>query len=259
MDNNQRTATIHTLPARVADVAQPEPQYDPYTYLPMQRGFFMTSNFTPMPDKDAAAAAANPPLATHINAMWQFLDWMRTTNPQMYDAISNSRPDLVDASGVVLNGKLSVNALRNVPSQTGLSGLADANLAPFDWNDLTSSDISTWGGASTTPSIDVTVGGSSDTTSTPSVMTEWGTSILSTLQTALPAYFQAKSQSDLMTINIKRAEQGLPPIDSSTLAPTVNVGVSPAIQQLGYIAVGGLVLVGLYSAFAKSGGGKKRR
>ncbi len=75
--------------------------------------------------------------------------------------------------------------------------------------------------------------------------TDWGKTIADAAKSLL-AY---KSQSDLVNMNIKRAEQGLPPIDSSTLAPTVNVGISPQVTQLAYVAVGGLLLFGLFSAF----------
>lgn len=254
MDNTVNPAAVSTLPAPV------EPQYDPYTYLPMQRAFFMTSNFSPLPDKDNAVAQQYPVLATHINSVWSFLDWMQKTSPELYSVITNQRPDLTDASGVVLNGKLSVDSLpvaaTPATASSGLSGLADADLAPFDWSDLTADDITTWGNATAaSPTVTPTTTPTADT----SPLTQWGTSILDTIQSTLPAYFQAKSQSDLMKINIARAEQGLPPIDSSSLAPTVNVGVSPAVQQFMYIAVGGLVLVGLYGAFRSESGDKKRK
>lgn len=80
-------------------------------------------------------------------------------------------------------------------------------------------------------------------------VTSWGQDILNFFKETLPVYYQSRAQKDLIELNLRRAEQGLDPIDTGTIAPQVNVGVSSDMMQLGYIAVGGLVLVGLFSAF----------
>lgn len=82
-------------------------------------------------------------------------------------------------------------------------------------------------------------------------VTSWGQDVMEFFKATLPAYYQAQAQRDLLAINLKRAEQGLPPIDADGVAPQVNVGVSKGVQTLGYVAVGGLVLVGLLAAMKR--------
>jgi len=55
---------------------------------------------------------------------------------------------------------------------------------------------------------------------------------LETAKTAIPAYFQYKTQADIMEMNIARAKQGLPPIDPGVVAPQVKVihDVPPEVQ-----------------------------
>ncbi len=77
--------------------------------------------------------------------------------------------------------------------------------------------------------------------------TGWGQDVLDFFKQAVPAYYQNRAQSDLIKLNISRAERGLPPIDASGVAPQVNVGMSAGMTKLAYVAVGGLVLVGLLS------------
>lgn len=57
-----------------------------------------------------------------------------------------------------------------------------------------------------------------------------GTQVLNVINTA-----------QIRQINIERAKQGLPPIDSSAIAPQVNVGLSPETQRL--ILFGGIALI----------------
>lgn len=75
----------------------------------------------------------------------------------------------------------------------------------------------------------------------------WGTQILDLAK----GWMTYDMQRDLFKLNIARAEQGLPPISGSTLAPQVNVGVSPQLQSIGTFAVVGLVAVGLIAAFRR--------
>lgn len=73
--------------------------------------------------------------------------------------------------------------------------------------------------------------------------------LLDTVKQNYPAYLQYSMQKDLIAMNIERAKQGLAPIDSSMVAPTVNVGVSSDIQRLvqfglfGFLAIGALVVM----------------
>lgn len=79
--------------------------------------------------------------------------------------------------------------------------------------------------------MDVTLGD----TSAPS--TSWGKDLLN-LITPFAGIYQQKKLFDL---NIKRAENGLPPLDSA--APTVNVGVTRGVMTAGTVA--GLAVVGM--------------
>lgn len=84
------------------------------------------------------------------------------------------------------------------------------------------------------------------------VLTQWGTQLLDLAK----GYMVYDAQKDLMRTNISRAERGLPPIDPGVIAPQVQVGVAPGLQTLMYIALAGVVIVGLTAAL---GDGRKRR
>jgi hypothetical protein len=84
------------------------------------------------------------------------------------------------------------------------------------------------------------------------VITQWGSQLLDLAK----GYMVYDAQKDLMRTNISRAERGLPPIDPGVIAPQVQVGVAPNVQTLMYVALAGLVVVGLTAAL---GGGRKRK
>lgn len=205
--------------------------YNPFTYNPRIAMNFYTPNA--LPDSAARLAQARPDLANHINSVWQFSNWLKTVSPQAHSAIAAKHPELLDPEQVITSGSLSPSAppVAMPGARMSMRGMGDAT------TDATSTDTSV-----------PTASGTDNS----SVFTQWGSSILDTINKAAPSLLQIKSQNDLMNINIQRAAQGLPPIDSSTLAPTVNVGVSKDLQTLGFVAVGGLVLVGLFAAFKKS-------
>lgn len=74
--------------------------------------------------------------------------------------------------------------------------------------------------------------------------TDWGSRLLDIIKVIVPA----KQQTDLYKMQLRRAEAGLPPIDPSNFAPTVNVGTSPAVlRNIKYLTwgVAGLALIGL--------------
>lgn len=201
--------------------------YNPYTYNRALNAYFMTGNTAnlDLPRDAAQLAQTQPALATHINSMWRFIGWLQKSSPDLYNVITNQKPQLLDPASVVGSGAMTPTAKRS--TLKGLAGLGDMPMDTFVTIDSS---------GNATPATP-------DTSTSPA--TTWGQGILDTLKASAPAYFQLKSQSNLMTINIKRAEQGLPPIDSSALAPTVNVGVSSGVQTMGYVAIGGLMLFGL--------------
>lgn len=59
----------------------------------------------------------------------------------------------------------------------------------------------------------------------------WYDKILSTLEQAVPIYVQADAQKDIMDAQLERAKKGLPPLETSQMAPQVNVGMDPEIQD----------------------------
>lgn len=73
--------------------------------------------------------------------------------------------------------------------------------------------------------------------------TDWGKVIADTAKSVLAF----KSQQDIVNLNIKRAEQGLPPIDSGSVAPQLNVGLSPQVQTMMLWGFGGLLALGIVS------------
>jgi hypothetical protein len=82
---------------------------------------------------------------------------------------------------------------------------------------------------SVTPAVDP-----STTTTAPA---PWYATVL----TALTSVYQ---QNQINSINLQRAQQGLPPLDQSALAPTVNVGLPTAqMNQLMMIGGGALLLL----------------
>ncbi len=76
-----------------------------------------------------------------------------------------------------------------------------------------------------------------------------GGSFIDSLIKALPAVMQANAQSQLISTNLARAKQGLPPIPLSSVTPGINFGLTPGTQgsvmTLGIIALGVFGLVSL--------------
>jgi len=62
--------------------------------------------------------------------------------------------------------------------------------------------------------------------------TPWYQKAFSILGDVAAQYTQYKAQRDLIKMNMKRAEQGLPPIDSKDVSPSVNVNVSADWQKM---------------------------
>ena len=62
--------------------------------------------------------------------------------------------------------------------------------------------------------------------------TGWADKVLDFAKEAVPAYFQFKTQRDIMDMNIERAKRGQPPIDPGVVAPQVKVihDVPPQVQ-----------------------------
>lgn len=69
-------------------------------------------------------------------------------------------------------------------------------------------------------------------------------SIMKNLSAIVGTVVQAEAQRDLLKANLKRAEQGLPPLNAQAYMPGVNVGVTSDTQRMVYI-LGGLAIAAL--------------
>ena len=92
-------------------------------------------------------------------------------------------------------------------------------------------------------------------TITPAATTSWLDTISNTLKSIIPAASAAYIAKQTIDVNISRAKAGLPPIDSSSLAPQVNVSLPPAqVAQLtsaGKYALYGVGALGLLFILSK--------
>ena len=198
--------------------------YDPFTYQPKVASYFMGR---PFPSELSKVAAENPSAANHIMSLWQFGEWLNQSAPEVYNAVKAQNPALLDPGSVVLYGRLNAPVFyANPPKPPASIGGAAGK-----------TQLAGLGEGETPAGVAVT----SD------VLTEWGKAI----SDIAGKYLIYDQQKKLIDLNIKRAEQGLPPVSSQELAAGVNIGLAPQAQQLAYIALGGLVLVGLLSAFKR--------
>lgn len=59
----------------------------------------------------------------------------------------------------------------------------------------------------------------------------------------LPVLASTYQQKQLLSVQVERARNGLPPLDASAYAPGVNVGLSPDLQRM--LIVGGIATLAL--------------
>ena len=209
--------------------------YNPFPYQPKLQAFYLGR---PLPAEVAAKAAGEPAIANHLQSIWQFSTWINQYFPAMAAAITGTNPKLLDPVSVVSGGLLvpsnrNTQSSSNAPLGSKLRGLGDIT---FEYD----------------PTKDYGVpSGSTSVVSNPSTqsaaVTEWG----KTVSDLLGKYLIYDQQKSLIKLNISRAEKGLPPIDAAAYGAGVSVGVSPGVQQLAYIAIGGLVVVGLLNSLKR--------
>ena len=211
-------------------MAQGTSFFNPWPYQPQLQAFYLGR---PLPAEIAAKAAQQPEIAQHLNSVWQFSTWLNQFFPAMAATITGSNPALLDPVAVVTSGKLAPGGTSPKPS--GKKGMGDITFT-YD------------------PSVDYGASvpaGSTSVVSNPasqsSAVTEWG----KTVADLLGKYLVYDQQKKIIDLNIKRAEQGLPPVDSSMYGAGVNVGLSPQVQKLAMFAVGGLVVVGLLNSMKR--------
>lgn len=68
--------------------------------------------------------------------------------------------------------------------------------------------------------------------------------ITDSLSSVAESYLQYQLQKDALELNLARAQQGLPPINTADYSPGVNVGLSPDTRQL--LIIGGIALAGVF-------------
>jgi hypothetical protein len=138
-----------------------------------------------------------------------FLRWVRATHPQVYQS-----------------------AVRRVASRAGLGGLGDDLLSDVTFDpgsvDL-SSDVSS--------SIDSAVSSQSSGDSFSSILD----SLAGAVTSIAPAIVNTQAQLSTIQINAQRAQQGLPPISSTSLLTGQGLGGSTGLILL--LGVGVLALV----------------
>jgi len=96
---------------------------------------------------------------------------------------------------------------------------------------------------------------SSTDSTTPTATTSWLDTISNTIKSIIPAASAAYIAKQTIDVNIERAKAGLPPIDSGSLAPQVNVSLPPAqisqITNAGKYALYGVGALGLLFLLSK--------
>lgn len=75
-------------------------------------------------------------------------------------------------------------------------------------------------------------------------VTDWGKMINDTAQSLI----SLAGQREIIRMNVQRAEQGLPPLDTGALAPQVNFGVSREVRTLAIVGIGALLVGSLFFA-----------
>lgn len=76
-------------------------------------------------------------------------------------------------------------------------------------------------------------------------------SVSSLLKDLASIYGSVRAQEKLLDINLERAMLGLPPIDTASYSPSVNVGVTPQTQQLLTFALIGVLALGAFALMRK--------
>ncbi len=76
--------------------------------------------------------------------------------------------------------------------------------------------------------------GAADTTPAPTQGQGWWGNFIDAAKQLVPVIVQAKSQKDILDVQLTRARQGLPPLNTSQIAPTVQIqaGLTPALKRV---------------------------
>lgn len=188
--------------------------------IPGDAGRAHSTEFNPPSASNVVSSPSGASANVSAPAVKDFAGWMRSRFPDLAAQLEINQPGILDAEYGSLMG---ISACRGVSAYLRGMG-ADAATLPA----------------------------SSDTTGTTvAPSTDWGVKISDFLANVLPAVATMQAQKSLIDLNIKRAEQGLPPLDSAAVSPQVNVGVSKGVETLGYVAIGVVALVGIAALFRR--------
>ena len=131
-----------------------------------------------------------------------FVEWLKANQPEVYNGIAYSRPDLVTPDMLFETGGFLGDAEQSAESAVDAQSILDKSL--------------------------------------------------DTLQKLLPSYYQYQSQRQLIDLNIERAKQGLAPVDSSLVGPTLKVGMSSDMQRIAVIGLLGFFGLGALSLLTRN-------
>lgn len=117
-------------------------------------------------------------------AALKYLAWLQTYDPKLHAAV-----------------------MERIPEQPS-SGLGQTITDPWTGAPL---NLDPWGAPAPSPAVPQ------------APETPWWQTVLDTVKDVGSAYLQWEAQKDILEVQKKRVEQGLPPIDTAVLAPTVRV------------------------------------
>jgi len=210
----------------------------------------------------------NPP---PMNAAMQFAAWLRRNHPAMAREMFNRGllpiPKILPTSALsplpveAPEGTAMARGIygKSVPAAPGKSFMGNylplnnrGVISPFEKFKVNRGEPSPNGGnlKGLGQAMEFNMTGDSygyTTNPAPAPTTDWGQLIFGAGQ----AFLQTQQQHDLMKLNLARAEKGLPPIEASSIAPQVNVGVSGDVQKLIGIGIGLAAIVALAAVFRK--------
>lgn len=182
-------------------------KYDPFQYSELMNYFYEGGHV--------------PGTVRHIAAVGAFNNWTKKAMPRLHSSIRASDPQSITDPASALP-RLAVSSLvahRDMPNSQFLAGLGQ----DLDF---------IMGDEPGTPKVQ-----------SPGILTEWGSGIMDLAKSVV----QYDAQRKVLEANIRRAEQGLPPLDSSEVGMGVSVGMSPQVQKLAMAGLGiAAVLGGMY-------------
>lgn len=158
-----------------------------------------------------------------------FFAWLAATHPKLYNYAAVALPNEVDAE-----------SLGNPASQLAGMGLLDPLTSTVSDSSIASSaDVSF---SDVTLPTSVTNALPSDATASPPTSDSSAANIISTITQAASAILPVIQDQKILNLQLTRAAQGKPPLDTSKYFPNsgINLGLNPSTQNT-VLILGGLV------------------